>query len=63
MTKEQLIADLFTRTCELVWLPLKVNEIIYWRYMNVLHGRPEKKFTKLILSIDTKLLLNLPKYM
>ena len=37
------------RNSESVWLPLKVNEIIYWRY--VLQGHPEKEFRKLIESI------------
>ena len=46
MTKEQLIHDLYselmTRKCELVWLPLEVNEIIYWLY--VLQGHLENYF-------------------
>ena len=54
MIEEHLIADLYsglllTRNCELVWLPLKVNEIIYWRY--VLQGHPEREFRNLIWFI------------
>ena len=26
------MVHLLTRTCELVWLPFEVKEIIYWRY-------------------------------
>ena len=27
------IVDIMTRKCELVWLPVEINEIIYWRYV------------------------------
>ena len=46
MTKEHslliYIVNLLMRKCELVWLSLEVNEIIYWLY--VLQGHAEKGF-------------------
>ena len=42
------VVDLLTRNCESVWLPLVVNEIIYWRY--VLQG-----YIRTFQSIDGNL--------
>ena len=36
------IVDLLMRKCQLIWLALEVNEIIYWLY--VLQGHAEKGF-------------------
>ena len=42
------VVHLLTRKCETVWLPLDVNELIYWRY--VLEGHFEREFRRLIID-------------
>ena len=43
------IVDLLTRNCELVWLPLQVNAIIYWWYVS--QGHPEMDFSFQFYSV------------